>query len=194
VRQFEQIVERSSAAAPRPRPAAGFVTEKNAVATTAQSKALVYERLRWLMDRGQLVLPREADLLRELAALRLELRPGGGESIAAGVGHDDLPDSLYIATGPRRKKGAGYRCVLADLAALRAREVDVPELHEPVVTTGAGLRLYKRPPLQSVAGDELTLPEHVQVRDHAAEQRRSFGEQTREALRHLREKEALNAR
>lgn len=40
------------------------------------------------MDQGRLVIPRDSDLLRELAALRVELRPGGTEKIEAGRGHD----------------------------------------------------------------------------------------------------------
>ena len=99
-------------------------------------------------------------LLRELAALRVELRPGGAERIEAETGLDDLPDSLMIAAGPWRDRGR-VRLVLADLAAQPIAEAPVPELDEPVVETGGGLRLYRRPPLQSVGGPELTMPAGV---------------------------------
>ncbi len=150
----------------RPRAAlrpAGFVTTKVEVATTAQKKALVYERLRWLMDRGQLVIERGSDLMRELAALRLELSPGGTEKIEAARGHDDLADSLYLAALPW-KDGSRLRCHLADLADRRRPEAPAPDLDEPVVETGGGLRLHRRPALQSMAGPEVTLPEGARPR------------------------------
>lgn len=151
---------------PRERPASRWRpwhTVRNPVATSAQTKALVYERLRWLCDRGQLVIARDGDLMRELAALRLELRPGGTERIEAGAGHDDLSDSVYLAAGPHRVNGR-LRAYLPDLADRRTPEAAVPLLDEPVEETGGGLRLYRRPPLQSVGGLEVTLPAGVQPR------------------------------
>lgn len=137
----------------------GFATKLNAVTTSAASKSLGYERLRWLADRGQLVLERGSDLVRELAGLRLELRPGGAEKIEAGVGHDDLADSLYICGAPWRPRGGSLRYYLSELAERRTPEADVSPIDERVVETGEGLRLYARPPLQSVTGEELSLPE-----------------------------------
>lgn len=138
---------------------AGWHGIRNPVATSAQSKALVYERLRWLCDRGQLVFPRDGELLRELAALRIELRPGGSEKVEAGRGHDDLADSLYLAAGPHRHpSGRGLRCYLDRVAGGGVPEARVPETDEPVVETGGGLRVWRRPALQSVSGVELTLP------------------------------------
>ncbi len=154
---------------PRERPASRWRpwhTVRNPVATSAQTKALVYERLRWLCDRGQLVIARDGDLMRELAALRLELRPGGTERIEAGAGHDDLADALYLGAGPHRVNGR-LRAYLPDLADRRTPEADVPLLDEPVVESGGGLRLYRRPPLQSVGGLEVTLPAGVQERGDA---------------------------
>jgi len=143
---------------------AGFVTTKVEVATTARTKSLVYERLRWLMDRGQLVIERGSDLMRELAALRLELTPGGSEKIEARTGHDDLPDSLYIAAAPFKDGQGRLRCYLANLADRRRPEVPAPDLDEPVCTTGGGLRLLRRPVLQSPGGSEITLPEGARPR------------------------------
>jgi len=142
---------------------AGFVTTKVEVATTAQKKALNFERMLWLMDREQLVIERGSDLMREFAALRLELSPGGAEKIEAARGHDDLADAVYLAALPW-KDGSRLRCHLADLADRRRPEAPAPDLDEPVVETGGGLRLHRRPALQSPAGDELTLPEGARPR------------------------------
>lgn len=143
----------------------GFATRRNPVATDAALKAVSYERLLWLADSGRLVIPREGDLVRELAALRVELRPGGGEKIEAGRGRDDLPDSLMIASGPWRDRGR-VRCVLGDLAAGPLVETDPGDLDEPTVESGGGLRVHVRPAVQSVNGPELTLPAGVEpVRD-----------------------------
>jgi len=136
-----------------------FATVANPVNTSAQSKALVYERLRWLMDRGQLVLPRDGDLLRELASLRVELRPGGTERIEAAVGHDDRPDAMYIAAAPHRGRDGRLHCYLARLSESQRPDSALPEGFEaPVVETGSGLKVHRSPPLQSVAGSQLTLP------------------------------------
>jgi hypothetical protein len=51
-------------------------------------------------------------------------------------------------------------CGLAMLADpdRAAADAVVPALDEEIVETGGGLRLYRRPPLQSPAGRELTVP------------------------------------
>lgn len=146
---------RSTREAPAPD---RFSTQRNAVTTSAESKAFGYERLRWLADRGQLVLPREGELLRELAALRVELRPGGFERIEAGAGHDDLCDALYLAAGPYRDRRRQQRSFLADLCDRPSPEADVEPIDVDVVATGSGLQVYRRPPLQSVGGVAVTLP------------------------------------
>lgn len=163
VPRFVAVEEGGEQSIPQYRPrrrrgdrARGFVTKRNPVHTTAATKAHVYERLRWLADQERLILPRDAELLRELAALRIELRPSGTESIEAGAGHDDLADALYLAAGPARS-----RCLLADLASRGRTEAEVADLDEPVIETGDGLRVYRRPPLQSVNGPALTIPEGV---------------------------------
>lgn len=168
----------------------GFATRRLGVDTDAAKKAHSYERLRWLADLERLVLPREGELLRELAALRVELRPGGSEKIEAGSGHDDLADALYLASGPWRDRGR-VRCVLGELAAQPLREAEVPPLDEPVVETGGGLRLYRHPVLQSVNGQEVTLPAGVRPRPNPrlAEARAAAGT----AVTEYRTKEAESA-
>jgi hypothetical protein len=153
--------------APVPRdPRAIVPTRLHRLATTADTKALGYERIRWLAERGQLTLPRDGDLLRELAGLRVSLTAGGGERIEGPPGgHDDRPDALYIAAGVfRDRRTRRLRCVLAEHAERRTREADVPALDEPVVERGDGLRVYRRPPLQSVAGPGLAVPVGVRER------------------------------
>ena len=157
--RLELIEERPWLMGEPPPPVRGWTTAKIGVATSAPGKAVVYERLRWLADRGQLVLPRDGDLLRELAALRVELRPGGDEKIEAGVGHDDRADSLYLAAGPKRGF-RGWYCALAEIAQRRRPEAELPPAMEgaPVVETGGGLKVFRRPALQSVAGHHVTPP------------------------------------
>jgi hypothetical protein len=161
----------------------GFRTKLNAVTTTAATKSLGFERLRWLADRSQLVLARGSDLVRELAALRLELRPGGGEKIEASAGHDDLADSLYVCGAPWRQRGGALRYYLAEAAERRSAEADVDPLDERVVATSGGLRLYAQPPIQSVAGEELSLPEGARpARVHPSPQIVAARAAVREAL------------
>jgi hypothetical protein len=125
----------------------------NFVNTTAASKTTGYGVLLNLMERQQLVLPRHPNLLRQLAAVRFEVRARGVMGIdTEDVSRDDVADSAYLATLPYRPPGA-HRvvCRLATLAGDSAGpEERTPELDCPVVTTGAGLLVYQRPPLQGV--------------------------------------------
>lgn len=130
--------------------------------TTAASKTAGYGALLSLLESGQLVLPRHPDLLRQLAGLRFEQRERGFTRIEAddAVVHDDIADALMLAALPFRSS-TGKRTVsrLATLARDRRAPADapVPELDCPTVTTGGGLRVYARPPLQSVGTREFSL-------------------------------------
>ena len=136
----------------------------NPVATTAAKKAAAYGAIRYLLEEGRLVLPRHPELLRQLAGLRFEVGDRGHLRIEAedAAVHDDVADALMLAAGPYRPTGqrASTRVALQELAARSIPEAPLPagagEL-ETVVTPG-GLRLARRPFLQSVAGAELTLP------------------------------------
>jgi hypothetical protein len=125
----------------------------NFVATTAATKTTGYATLLGLMERGQLVLPRHPLLLRQLAAVRFEVRARGVLGIdTEDAAHDDTADAAYLATLPYRPPGA-HRvvCRLATLAGDSAPPDErTPDLDCPVVATGGGLRLYERPPLQGV--------------------------------------------
>lgn len=136
-----------------------FRTRRNAVATSAPIKALMFERLRWLFDRQQIVTA-DVELMRELASLRVELRPGGDEKIEAGAGFDDRADALMLAAGPiRDRRRKQLRCLLAEAADSRRPDAQLPEdFSGEVVETGGGLRVWRRPPLQSCAGPNLSLP------------------------------------
>lgn len=155
---------RQMVAAPRPADALP-ATVLWRLHTSAETKALGYERLRWLMERGQVVLPRDEALLRELAAVRVELSPSGGQRIEGPPGgHDDRPDALVAALGIWRDRRRRLRCTLAEHAERATPEAEVPPLVERVVVRGDGLRVYARPPLQSIAGRAVSLPEGARVR------------------------------
>ncbi|MEJ7785507.1 MAG: terminase family protein [Solirubrobacteraceae bacterium] len=141
------------------------VTLFNPSVTTMESKALAYERIRRLLENDQLLLPNEPELLRQMTAIRGELTANGGLRIGApGAGHDDHPDSLMIASGVYRDRRGRLVCALSQHADRPTPTAEVPDLDEPVVTSGSGLRVYARPPLQSVVGRGVSLPPGVRVR------------------------------
>jgi hypothetical protein len=130
----------------RPRPAVQFIHTSGAL------KAATYGALRMLLEQGKLVLPASAEgLLRELLLLRVELTQQGGERIEAGVGHDDLADSLMLALGPYQDPSGAWRSRLGD-AAERAGVPASRALSGETVTTGAGIVLPRRPVLARVGG------------------------------------------
>ncbi|MGO8904163.1 MAG: terminase large subunit domain-containing protein [Solirubrobacteraceae bacterium] len=146
------------------------------VNTTAASKTVAYSTLLNLMEKGQLVLPRHPDLLRQFLGIRIEQKERGFTSIAAesDAQHDDRTDALSLCMLPV-KPARAHRWVshTANLAAARVAPVDaaVPAVDCPTVATGSGLRLPQRPTLQSVAGTAYSLyaapqdqrPQGVQV-------------------------------
>jgi hypothetical protein len=137
-----------------------FKTRVHLVTTSAELKSQTYSTMRYLMERGQLVIPADTPLVRELLALRVELRAGGGVGIEAAPGsHDDLADAAMIAAAPYRtkEKQPVWRSLLGDAAGTPSRDTTAA-IDEPVVETGDGLRLYRRPVIQSVLGPEITLP------------------------------------
>jgi hypothetical protein len=138
----------------------------NEVFTTAAKKTAAYGCILNLLERGQLVLPRHPDLLRQLAGLRFEQGERGFTHIEAedAATHDDVADALMLAALPHSPPGSRrIRCHLAALADVRKAppDADVPELDEPIVETGGGLRVYRRPPLQSVTGRDITVTASV---------------------------------
>lgn len=140
------------------------------VHTTSQTKTVGYGGILGLIDSEQLVLPRDPDLLRQLAGLRFEQGERGFTHIEAehAAQHDDVADALMLAALPcnlgHRSKGMPpLMSYLGRLATPRIAPADaaVPSLDQEIVTTGAGLRVYRRPPLQSASGQALTLPSGV---------------------------------
>ncbi len=129
--------------------------------TTAAKKTAGYGCILALLERDQLVLPRHPDLLRQLAGLRFEQGERGFTRIAAedDAIHDDVADALMLAAMPYSP--AGRRRIVCALAALaqsrRVPDAELPPLDEPIVQTGGGLRLHRRPALQSLAGQEVSL-------------------------------------
>ncbi|HEV3047732.1 MAG TPA: hypothetical protein VGY13_10260 [Solirubrobacteraceae bacterium] len=138
------------------------------ISTTAATKTTGYSLLLGMLERGQLVLPRDPDLLRQLAGLRFEQRERGFVHIAAedAASHDDHADSLMLATLPY-KPPRQHRviCHLAALAGSLQAPADarVPALACGTVTTGGGLVVPERPTLQSVGSEAWTAYAPVQA-------------------------------
>lgn len=138
------------------------------VATTNQKKTAGYGAILGLLEQGQLVLPRHPDLLRQLAGLRFEQGERGFTRIEADnpATHDDVADALMLAAlpwvPPRRGRVESFLATISHPRYARP-EAEVPALDEPMVTTGGGFRVYRRPPLQSVTGLAVTLPAAAQT-------------------------------
>lgn len=156
-----------------------WATQKKQIHVTAAMKAATYSALRMLVDREVLLLPESAtDLRRELLTLRVDLSSSGTERIEAGSGHDDLPDALCMALGPRQR-GKDWRTVLASLVdpersprvpkpigeqrpqlarrhmgAVRPRPL--PPSPGQRVRTGSGIELPRHPAFQSISGPEVS--------------------------------------
>lgn len=139
----------------------------NKLHTTAATKTAGHMTALGLAERGQLVLPRSPDLLRQLAGLKFEQGQRGFLSIEAenAATHDDAADAIMASALPYRRSGGSVVCHLLRLADPESAAVDaqVPDLDCEVVETGAGLRVYKHPPFQSVGGAEVTLPDVPQL-------------------------------
>jgi hypothetical protein len=155
---------RRAVEAARPR---GMRTSWAMIATSAPSKLASYSLVRWLLERGQLVLPREPALLRQLAGMRLEQSHTGTRIGAEDAAvHDDVADALSACMLPFRARGGRLVCGLASLAdPVRALpDAELPDVGASVAVTGGGLRVFRDPPLQSVAARELTLPPSLAAR------------------------------
>lgn len=143
--------------AERPRPRVRYE-----IATTSRSKTAGYGAILSLLEREQLVLPRHPDLLRQLAGLRFEQGERGFTRIEAEsfATHDDVADALQLAALPWRRPGGQLRSHLAEFANAEhaVADAELRPVDHPTVTTGGGLRLWRRPPLQSVTGPEITAP------------------------------------
>lgn len=133
------------------------------VATTNAKKTFAYGVVLGLLERGQLVLPRHPDLLRQLAGLRFEQGERGFTHIEAenAAVHDDVADALMLATAPYSPRNS--RRVYSRLAHYARGRQPPPDASlgtwsGEVVQTPAGLTLFRHPPLQSVAGSPVTFP------------------------------------
>lgn len=135
-----------------------------AVSTSAASKTAAYTSTLNLFERAVVYVPADPDLLRQLAGIKFAQGARGFLSVEASddAVHDDLADALTLAMLPVRQRGdLKWRCHLARLADPANASPEayvVPDLAVPVVEAGDGLRVYRRPPLQSVIGTELNLP------------------------------------
>lgn len=134
----------------------------NFVATTAAKKTAAYGAVLSLAERGQLFWPNDPALLRQLRGLRIEQGSRGFTRIEAedAVTHDDVADGLMLSMAPRSLKRGRIVCQVSIAANPRNAPADLELPEEPgeVVEAGSGYRLYRRPPLQSVAGSALWMP------------------------------------
>lgn len=136
------------------------------IATSSATKTAGYGCLLGLLERGQMVLPRHPQLLRQLAGLKFEQGERGFTRINADspATHDDAADSLgALGMLPVRQPGGRIVCHMQLLADPSRSVGDAPiaDLDGEVVETGGGLRVWRRPPLQSVAGREVSIPDGV---------------------------------
>jgi hypothetical protein len=141
----------------------------NLVATTSAKKTAGYGTLLGLLERGQLVLPRDPDLLRQLGGLTFQRGERGFTRIEAEdpAVHDDVADALMLAALPHAGRGGRVVCGLAGLADPRRAVPDATVgggLNDvELVRTGGGLEVPRWPALQSIAGGELWEPDRVRV-------------------------------
>lgn len=130
----------------------------NPVPMNSGRKADAYFRLKSMCERGQIVFARNEGLLRELTGLRVEMRPTGTVGIEAASlsGHDDRADAVMLATGPNRK--GPVSTVLSSVVAHPEPEAAVEGDQGEMTQTPGGLLIPRRPAIQSVRGQDLTVP------------------------------------
>lgn len=131
------------------------------VHTSTDHKAAGYGALRGLLERGQLFLAEDTEMLREFAAVSVELRAHGVSINATGGAHDDIPDSAILAALPYRDRAGHMRVRLADFAGTARRERDpLPGVGRDVdlVTTPGGINVPRAPWLQSIGDDDVRVP------------------------------------
>jgi hypothetical protein len=180
--------------APRRRErGAGYVTDKRAVHTTAALKAACYSSLRLRIDRGELILPADAqDLIRELLMLRVDLTASGTERIEATSGSfDDLPDALLMASQPYRYHGE-WKTWLDRLCdpATRLPEPPIPPavFAQECVAGPDGMQVPRRPAWITPESDQVTLPAGMDLTDPTVRARR---EAVRAAISHSERRELV---
>lgn len=136
-------------------------TTLNLCATTSRKKTTGYGQVLSLMEHGQLLLLRHADMMRQLAGIKFEQGDRGFTRIENSdeAVMDDIADALYLSTFPfTAKRGVGTR-----LSRWADPEHAVPDAHVPpsageTFTTPGGLHVWRKPPLQSLEGQRLTFP------------------------------------
>jgi hypothetical protein len=130
-------------------------------ATTNATKMASHGLLRWLLEDDRLILPRDPMMIRQFTGMRFE-HSGRGLSIenADRSVHDDVPDAAALSMLPYSPPGGSHVvCLTQELATHgRVPESHVEPLDVPIVETGAGLKVYERPALQSVADHRISLP------------------------------------
>lgn len=158
------------------------VQRLNPVHTSWACKADALGRMRVLAERGQLVFQRDERFMRELASIRVEHRQRSVGIEAAAGGHDDLVDAAWIASCPYQRRSASgdrsgpWRNLLGELVRSEGPETGLPESARDgaVVETGDGLRVLRRPWLQSVHGPELTAPDGLDAAADRTDRLRSL--------------------
>lgn len=134
----------------------------NPVHTTNALKTAAYGTILALLEREQLFLPRDPALLRQLAGLRFEQGERGFTRIEAesAAVHDDVADALALAMLPYRPRRGGVACRLLSLASPVAPlpDADLGNFEGETFATPGGLNVWRKPPLQSVEGNGVSIP------------------------------------
>jgi hypothetical protein len=129
--------------------------------STNSTKVASHGFKRWLLENRQVILPREPQTLRQFQGMRFEAAAHGGtiENANPAV-HDDIPAAAALTMLAHVPEGGGrVICGLQSLAGETAvPEAPVEPLDLDVVETGGGLKVYRQPVLQSVAGQHISLP------------------------------------
>lgn len=149
---------------------ARIATNLTQLATTSRTKTVGYSTLLHLIGLEALLLPRHADLLRQLSGLQYEQGERGFTRIGAGddATHDDVSDALMLATQPLKKDSrVGTRLARWADPEFAPSDSQVPPDYDggDIQELPSGLRVWTRPPLQSPAGQRLTLPHRLTNND-----------------------------
>lgn len=136
-------------------------TVLNLCATTSRKKTIGYGQNLALMEHGQLLLLRHAEITRQLAGVKFTQGDRGFTRIENSdeAVHDDIADALYLSTFPfTGERGVGTRLSRWADPEHAVPDAAVSPSTGETFTTPNGLHVWRKPPLQSLEGQGLTYP------------------------------------